>query len=74
MVSRPGLGDQPLFLVRVGEQYVVRIKLAMGDFAGRVPLIVDGVSSLCLELGAYDAEPITLQVLGISIVSALLLP
>jgi len=62
MVSRPGLGDRPLFVVGVGGQYAVRIKLAMGDFAGRIPLMVEGVSTMRLELGAYDSDPTTLQV------------
>ena len=64
VVSWPGLGNKPLFLVRVGKQYAVRIKLAMGDFAGRVPLIVEGVSSLHLELRACNIEPTLLQVLN----------
>jgi hypothetical protein len=54
MVGRPGLGDRPLFLVRLGEQYVIRIKLSMGDFAGRIPLMLDGVSTVRLEIGASD--------------------
>lgn len=63
MTSRSGLGDEPLFLVRLGGLYVVRLHIAMGNAAGRLPLIVDGVSSITISAaGNHGGTPLQVRI------------
>ena len=54
MLSRSGLGDEPLFPLELGGQYLLRIQLSMGNASSRLPLMVEGVSSLKLAMGRAD--------------------
>lgn len=60
--SRSGLGDEPLFHVRLGGMYVLRIHLAMMNGAGRLPLIVEGVQEVSLCAAKIGALETTMQV------------
>ena len=54
MLSRSGLGEEPLFSVELGAQYLLRIQLSMGNATSRLPLMVQGMSSLKLAVGRAD--------------------